>query len=591
MAGCRVVYYTLCLTFTVVAAGNQQETRLAAAAGPEGTRHTTQQPSKHPPHEKWTEELATNDDVTNEVKTLMKNGTEPHVRNGTEPRVGNGTEPRVGNGTEPRVGNEAELHFETPGLKRHYETWIKMIMESDYVLRGQNQSITRDGHRSHQPPQGTEDIHINGRHRILQKLVSQGQRNIDPQPKTVNDQCQCGRHNSRQSRIIGGTETEEHHYPWMVSIQLVKNVGKIPFCGGSIISDKFILTAAHCVDGLSEEQLEVRVGDHDLTTNDVSREQSFPVHEIIQHPSYNHKTTDSDIALLKLAKPLYFTWRVNPICLTPHDLIYYKEEVIVMGWGKVKEGHKLGSPRLRHATLKVLPMGKCRHNFKFFSDEITSNMLCAWRGTSDSCQGDSGGPLTWLEERQKRYFLIGVTSWGIGCGLPDYPGVYTKVTHYLAWIYNNTRESVFCSSYLPRPHRKKIKKKSGDKFYKRVKSVIRTKNKNKGKKRSGKKIEKISKRKKRERRRYSKGKSLVARHGTKRKHTHDNKQTNNFRKKKTRSKRKQRKQLTINSRKQKKRNIKKRKKRKQRNKKYIKPHQNLQNPSHLRALSRDAGEA
>ncbi|XP_042216364.1 uncharacterized protein LOC121862295 [Homarus americanus] len=84
-------------------------------------------------------------------------------------------------------------------------------------------------------------------------------------------------------------------------------------------------------------------------------------------------------------------------------------------------------------------------------------MLCAENGKKDTCQGDSGGPLIWFDENRGRYFLVGVTSWGIGCGLPSYPGVYTKAANYLDWIYETTSRSTYCSSYDPQPDRRKIK--------------------------------------------------------------------------------------------------------------------------------------
>ncbi|XP_053645610.2 uncharacterized protein [Cherax quadricarinatus] len=396
-----------------------------------------------------------------------------------------------------------ERQFETLGLKNHYETWMRMIMQSDYVknngsvnyndtdddvnetdkeannVRNETKGVDKEAKGEDndantlneeanviadevsEAPGGVEVAEAatsaNNRLRILQKLVYPDHRIIDPVPARVSTKCECGLFNSPRQKIVGGTETYEHHYPWMVSLQLARN--KKHFCGASIISDSYILTAAHCTDGLFPLDLLLRVGDHDLTRRDVSREYSIPVYQIYQHPRYNRITTDNDISLMRVKEPLVLTWRVSPICLTPPDLTFYKESVVVMGWGKESEKADLGSPRLRHVSLQILPMGKCRHNFKFLSEEISSNMLCALLGTKDTCQGDSGGPLTWYDEENRRYFLIGVTSWGIGCGLPNYPGVYTKVGKYLDWIYDTTGDSTFCTSYHPRADVKKVKQK------------------------------------------------------------------------------------------------------------------------------------
>ncbi|XP_045613320.1 uncharacterized protein [Procambarus clarkii] len=352
--------------------------------------------------------------------------------------------------------------FPTQGLKNHYEAWIRMIMQSDFVKSNgtvkYNETEDYEENETDETENEVEVVTASSRVRILQKLVYPDHRTLEPEPAKVNRNCECGHSNSPRHKIVGGEETYEHHYPWMVSVQLSKT--KKHFCGASIISDSFILTAAHCTDMLLPFELLVRVGDHDLTTNDVSRELSLPVYEIYQHPGYNRVTTDNDISLLRVKMPLTLTWRISPICLTPPDLTFYRESVIVMGWGKEWEKAKLGSPRLRHAYLNILAMGNCRHNFKFHSEEITSNMFCALSDTQDTCQGDSGGPLTWYDEKQKRYFLIGVTSWGIGCGMPNYPGVYTKVAKYLDWIYATTSGSTFCTSYNPQPDRKKIKQKT-----------------------------------------------------------------------------------------------------------------------------------
>ncbi|XP_042216363.1 serine protease 55-like [Homarus americanus] len=248
-----------------------------------------------------------------------------------------------------------ESPFATLGMKKHYEKWMERIMQSDYAKNN----------GSHVPVKDDDDGggSVNKQARVLTQLIYPEGRKMVPKPLNINHDCFCGHYNSRTPKIVGGSETHEHHYPWMVSLQLSKN--KKHFCGASIISDTFFLTAAHCTDGLFPWDLELRVGDHDLTASDVSREKSIPVNFIHQHPGYNDKTTDSDISLLSIAKPLIMTWRVRPICLTPPGLTFYKERVSVMGWGKEDEDAKAGSPRLRHTQLTILPMGQCRRNYKF----------------------------------------------------------------------------------------------------------------------------------------------------------------------------------------------------------------------------------
>lgn len=272
------------------------------------------------------------------------------------------------------------------------------------------------------------------------------------QPLFVDKNCECGESQPVRARIINGEETEKHQYPWMVALLYKKK----PFCGGSIISDRVILTAAHCTDGVQPSVLNVKIGDHDLTQKDTSRERIESVKKIIQHEGYNSKTMNNDLSLVFLNSKLTFTWRVAPICLTPNDLTYFKEQALVMGWGQTSEGDKeSSSPVLLQAKVKVIGMSLCRVLYGFESVDVTAKMLCALGENADGCQGDSGGPLVWRDDATGRYFQVGVTSWGIGCGNPEYPGVYVKLNKYLDWIYANTGDSVFCSTYNPKLNEKR----------------------------------------------------------------------------------------------------------------------------------------
>ncbi|XP_037796159.1 trypsin-1-like [Penaeus monodon] len=271
-------------------------------------------------------------------------------------------------------------------------------------------------------------------------------------PLFVDKDCDCGKSEPLRARIINGEETKKHQYPWMVALLYKKK----SFCGASIISDRVVLTAAHCTDGMTPEALEVKIGDHDLTQKDVSRERAVSVKKIVQHDGYDSFTMNNDISLVFLTSKLTFTWRVAPICLTPYDVTYFKEQALVMGWGLTSEGDKKSSsPVLLQAKVKVIVMSHCRTLYGFESIDVSGKMICALGERTDGCQGDSGGPLVWRDDATGRYFQVGVTSWGLGCGNPDYPGVYVKLSKYLDWVYANTGESVFCSTYNPKLRGKK----------------------------------------------------------------------------------------------------------------------------------------
>ncbi|ROT67023.1 CUB-serine protease [Penaeus vannamei] len=165
---------------------------------------------------------------------------------------------------------------------------------------------------------------------------------------------------------------------------------------------------------------------------------------------------NNDLSLVFLNSKLTFTWRVAPICLTPNDLTYFKEQALVMGWGQTSEGDKeSSSPVLLQAKVKVIGMSHCRVLYGFESVDVTAKMLCALGENAGrlpgESEGDSGGPLVWRDDATGRYFQVGVTSWGIGCGNPEYPGVYVKLNKYLDWIYANTGDSVFLTVELSAP--------------------------------------------------------------------------------------------------------------------------------------------
>ncbi|CAL4164572.1 unnamed protein product, partial [Meganyctiphanes norvegica] len=105
----------------------------------------------------------------------------------------------------------------------------------------------------------------------------------------------------------------------------------------------------------------------------------------------------------------------------------------------------------------VLPMNKCRNDFRYKKSYITSKMLCAYEEGQDACQGDSGGPLVWKDIKEDRYFQIGATSWGIGCASEYHPGVYTKLTKFVDWIYSTAKDSMFCQTYIPKGAKRKHK--------------------------------------------------------------------------------------------------------------------------------------
>ncbi|XP_071556799.1 serine protease snk-like [Temnothorax nylanderi] len=243
--------------------------------------------------------------------------------------------------------------------------------------------------------------------------------------------------------IIGGIQAKPAEFPHMAVIGYGKHDVSWQ-CGGSIISENFILTAAHCMESPDKGPAsKVRVGLIDLLTpGDAMQERD--VAERIKYPEYKSSVKYHDIALLKLDHPLELNPRVRPACLETNSQIPGKS-AIASGFGKTSYESNIGSNELMKVQLNYISDDNCKKAYaedigtRRLPDGLISSFLCAgiMEGGKDTCQGDSGGPLQRvLAEPYCMYSIVGVTSFGKFCAFKDSPAIYTRISSYLDWIEN-----------------------------------------------------------------------------------------------------------------------------------------------------------
>ncbi len=234
--------------------------------------------------------------------------------------------------------------------------------------------------------------------------------------------------------IIGGVQSQPGRWPFQAGLLLASesNNYRAQFCGGSVIDEEFVLTAGHCTNFLRARELHVLTGTQSLADGGTRHE----VSRIRIHPQFDELTSDFDVALVQLktkitdVKPRQMAYVITPA----QELLMAQPGTtsFVTGWGDT--GTRF--PKiLREVSVPIVSRDRC-NSARSYDGAVTLRMLCAGlrEGGKDACQGDSGGPLVVMDKFGQLEMQAGIVSWGVGCALPNFYGVYARLAVFEKWV-------------------------------------------------------------------------------------------------------------------------------------------------------------
>jgi len=237
-----------------------------------------------------------------------------------------------------------------------------------------------------------------------------------------------GKRVGKEPFIVGGFEAEEHEWPWIVALF----IDDMWFCGGALISDEFVLTAAHCTE--DSTAIEILAGAHNVRASSEPDRVEITSYDSWEHPQWDSNELINDLALIRLPSKITFNDYIRPACLPTSDMVANPGDLVTpIGWGRPSDSASGISPVLRMVEdLPLITNQQCDNVYGVVGEGVVCMDQAGGKGI---CSGDSGGPLGHYDAASERWIEVGIVSFGAasGCEL-GYPGGFTRTNYYLDWI-------------------------------------------------------------------------------------------------------------------------------------------------------------
>ena len=242
---------------------------------------------------------------------------------------------------------------------------------------------------------------------------------------------------SRHPRILQGEDARRGAWPWQ---GLLFKEGTL-FCGAVLIQGSWALTSALCVRDIRPDF--VRFGEHDVSEEGDGEKQERGVEKVVLHPDYQGRITENDMALIKMNSSVVFSATVSPICLPQEQVNLTSLPAWSTGWGTSSLGGGVQKSVLQQIEQEVLSSQECEDIYHQLGHDLSlpeGGYLCTMDREEDrsSCYGDGGGPVA-VQRDDRRWEVVGIQSWGVGCGQSGQPNVATRVEAFLEWIEETLR--------------------------------------------------------------------------------------------------------------------------------------------------------